>query len=148
MIKKYFIYLMQKDLYRQRPFYMYVCRRPNRQLNDPQKIKDMVNLQISKYFNSIVKHCLSGEIESARRQAELAVEYMDKHRHGTLKVVNALYEVIGLALYFLNRDIPEWSDEMNEKRILFILGSSFDKNDVYNHVYRESYFGPDDRNKM
>jgi len=140
--------LTQKDLYRQKPFYMHVCRRPNRQLNDPRKIKDMVNLQIAKYFNSIIEHCLSGEIESAQREAELAMEYMDDHRHRPLKVVNALYEAIGLALYFLNRDIPEWSDEMNEKRILFILGSSFNKNDAYNQVYRESYFGPNNRNKM
>ncbi|XP_029345796.1 tetratricopeptide repeat protein 25-like [Acyrthosiphon pisum] len=137
----------KKDLYRKKPFYMHVCQRPNRQLNDQRKIKDMVKLQTSKYINSIVEHCLLGEIESARRQAELAMEYMDEHRHRPLKVVNALYEVIGLALYFLNRDIPEWSDEMNEKRILFIMGSSFDKKDAYNHVYHESYFGLDNRNK-
>ncbi|XP_022180767.1 tetratricopeptide repeat protein 25-like [Myzus persicae] len=138
----------KKDLYRKRPFYMHVCRRPNRQLNDPRKIKDMVKLQVSKYFNTIVQHCFSGDIESAQRQAKLAMEYMYEHRHRPLKVINALYEVIGLALYFLNRDIPEWSDEMNEKRILFILGSSFDKKDAYNQVYHESFFGPDVRNKM
>jgi len=138
---------MQKDLYSKKPFYMHEYQRPNRQLNDQRKIKDMVKLQISKYVNSIVQLCLSSEIESARRQAELAMEYMDEHRHRPLKVVNALYEVIGLALYFLNRDIPGWSDEMNEKRILFIMGSIFDKKDAYNHVYHESYFGPDNRNK-
>jgi len=137
---------MQKDLYRKRPFYMHVCRRPNRPLNDPRKIKDMVKLQVSKYFNSIVQHCFSGDIKSAQQQAKLAMKYMDEHRYRPLKVINVLYEVIGLALYFLNRDIPEWSDEMNEKRILFILGSSSDKKDAYNHVYRESYYGPDDRN--
>jgi len=138
---------MQKDLYRKKPFYIHVCQQPNRQLNNRRKIKDMVKLQVSKYINSIVEHCLSGDIESARRQAELAMEYMDEHRYRPLKVINALYEVIGLALYFLNRDIPEWSEEMNEKRILFIMGSSFDKKDAYSHVYRESYFGPDNRNK-
>lgn len=138
---------MQKDLYRKKPFYMHVCQQPNRQLNDQRKIKDMVKLQVSKYINSIVEHCLSGDIESARRQAELAMEYMDEHRYRPLKAMNALYEVIGLALYFLNRDIPEWSEEMNEKRILFIMGSSFDKKDAYSHVYHESYFGPDNRNK-
>jgi hypothetical protein len=125
---------------------LYACQRPNRQLNDQRKIKDMVILQFSKYINSIVEHCLSGKIESARRQAELAMEYMDEHRYRPLKVVNTLYEVIGLALYLLNRDLPEWSNEMNEKRILFILGSSFDKKDAYNHVYHESYFGPKNQN--
>jgi len=137
---------MQKDLYRNNPFYMHVCRRINRQLNDRQQIKDLVKLQTAKYVNSIVKHCLSGEIGSARRQAELAMEYMIEHRQRPLKVVNALYEVFGLALYLLNRDIPEWTNEMNEQRILFILGSSFDKKNAYNQVYRESYFGPDEQN--
>ncbi|XP_060851648.1 outer dynein arm-docking complex subunit 4-like [Rhopalosiphum padi] len=136
----------KKHLYQKKPFYMYACQRPNRQLNDQRKIKDMVILQFSKYINSIVEHCLSGKIESARRQAELAMEYMDEHRYRPLKVVNTLYEVFGLALYLLNRDIPEWSNEMNDKRILFILGSSFDKKDAYNHVYHESYFGPKNQN--
>ncbi|XP_025195098.1 tetratricopeptide repeat protein 25-like [Melanaphis sacchari] len=136
----------KKDLYQKKPFYMYVCQRPNRQLNDQRKIKDLVKLQVSKYINSIVEHCLSGKIELARRQAELAIEYMDEHRYKPLKIVNTLYEVFGLALYLLNRDIPEWSNVMNHKRILFILGSNFDEKDAYNHVYRESYFGPENRN--
>lgn len=125
---------------------MYTCRRPNRQLNDPRKIKDMVKLQVIKYINTIVKQCLAGEIGSARKQAELAMEYMDEHRYRPLEIVNALYEVFGLALYLLNRDVSEWSNEMNDKRILFILGSNFDTNDAYNGVYQESYFGPDDQN--
>jgi len=137
---------LQKDLYRKKPFYIYECLRPKRQLNDQRKIKDLIKLQVAKYINSIVEYCLSSEIELARRQAELAMKYMEEHRFRPLKVVNTLYEVFGLALYLLNRDVPEWSNEMNDKRILFILGSSFDEKNAYNHVYHESYYGIKNQN--
>lgn len=102
----------------------------------------MIKLQIAKYINSIVQQCLAGEINPAQRQAELAMEYMKRLGYRPLELVNTLYEVIGLAIYLTNRDVPEWSSERNEERMLCILGSNVNKNDAYNNVYRESYFGP------
>lgn len=98
---------------------------------------------MAKYVETITKHCLAGGIGKARRQAELALEYMDRHWYRPLNVINALYEVFGLAIYLVNRDVPEWSDEMNAKRIMFVLGSG-DGNGAYANVYRESYYGPRD----
>ncbi|VVC28413.1 Tetratricopeptide repeat,Tetratricopeptide repeat-containing domain,Tetratricopeptide-like helical [Cinara cedri] len=138
----------KNDLYRQKPFYFVSCQRPaavNRRLDDRKKVKDnMIKLQTAKYVETIVKHCLAGELESARQQAELALKYMDHHWYRPLNVVNALYEVFGLAIYLINRDVPEWSDELNKNRIMFLFGSSnaADRNGAYEKVYRESYFGP------
>lgn len=120
---------------------MFPCQRPNFQLSDRQKVRDMIKLQISKYVNTVVKHCLAGEIRSAQQQAELALNYMNKRRYRPLMIVNTLYEVLGLAMYLVNQDMPEWSNEINEKRILFILGADTHENDSYKRVYQESYFG-------
>lgn len=106
----------------------------------------MIKLQVAKYINSIVQHCLTREISPAQRQAELAMEYMKRLGYRPLELVNTLYEVIGLAMYLTNQDVPEWSSERNEERMLCILGLNVSKNDAYNNVYRESFFGPQGTN--
>lgn len=102
----------------------------------------MIKIEVAKYVNTIVTHCMDGRITPAQQQAELALKYMDSHGYKPLEIVNKLYEILGLALCSVNQDIPKWSNELNDKRILFILGSNVDNDDAYNHLFNESYFGP------
>lgn len=118
----------------------------NRRPIDRLIVKDMTKLQVAKYMDVIVNHFLAGEVGPTIRQAELAMDYMNKQLYVQSDIVNVLFEVIGLTLYLINRDKPEWSDDLNEKRILFILVSNADKNDAYNNVFQESYFGPTNYN--
>lgn len=106
----------------------------------------MIKLQVAKYINVIVGLCLAGKIHSAQRQAELALKFMDERWYRPKKIMYSLYEVFGLAFYLVNQEIPEWSSELNEKRILFILGLNVHKNDAYENAYQESYFGHHDYN--
>lgn len=141
------MFYAQDDLYRHKPFYLVTCQRPTANislLEARKKVKDnIIKLQVAKYVDTIVKHCLTGAIGSARLQAELVLNYMDRNWYRPLNVVNALFEVFGLAIYLVNQDVPKWSDELNAKRIMFIL-SSFDdgETDAYKNFYHESYFGP------
>lgn len=133
-------------MYRLTPYYVFMCGRSYCKFDDRRKVKDLIKLQVAKYINSIVEHCLAGELDPAKRLADLAMKYMDKNCYRPSNVLNALYEVFGLAQYLVNREIPEWSKEMNDKRIFFILGSNVVKNDRYNNVYHASYFGVSDFN--
>lgn len=140
------ILLSQDDLCRKKPYYAFMCERSYCKFDNRRKVKDLIKLQVAKYINSIVGHCLAGELDPAKRLADLAMKYMDKKCYRPLDVLNALYEVLGLAQYLVNREIPEWSNEMNDKRILFLLGSNIVKNDPFNNVYQTSYFGVSDFN--
>lgn len=111
-------------------------------VNDRRHVKDLVHLHVSKYINSIVQHCLFGKIWRAQREAELAMAFMKKKFYRPLELVNTLYNAFGLALYLVNQDVPKWSDELNNNRILYLFGSNIVKNNSYNNVYKESYFGP------
>lgn len=133
--------IFKVDISRQNPIHVIECQRTNRQFVNRKSVEDMKTKQISNYINIIVEHSLAGEIRLAQRQAELAVEFMEKNQCKSLDVVNSLYEVLGLALYLLNQNISKWSEELNEKRILFILGSIIDEDDPYYNVCYKSYFG-------
>lgn len=125
---------------------MVLLYRSNHHLNDRRKVKDMIKLQIVKYVHTVVTHCLAGEIRQAQRQAELAMKYMEKQRYTPLNVINIIFEVIGLALYSVNQDVPKWSNDLNHRRLLYILGLKTDENETYNKMFEESYFGPSNYN--
>lgn len=135
-------------MYQQKPFYTVRRRKPTQyHVNDRRHVKDLVKLQVSKYINSIVQHCLSGEIWRAQRQSELAMKYMNDKFYRPPELVNTLYEAFGLALYLVNQDVPNWSNELNNNRILYLFGSNTVKNNLYDHVYEESYFGSNNSTK-
>lgn len=135
-------FFTQNDLFEQKPFYLVTNRQTDKyQFKDRKQDKDMIKLQVAKYINMTVRHCLAGEIGPAQRQAELIMKYMNKQRYTPMGIVNTLHEVLGLTLYLVNQDVPKWSKELNHKRMMFILGSKTDKNDAYNNAYQESYFG-------
>jgi hypothetical protein len=106
----------------------------------------MIKLQIAKYVNTMVTQCLDGRIIDAKQQAELAMNYMETHRYMPLEIVNNLFEVLGLAICSVNQDVSKWTEDLNDKRLLFILGSNIEKNDAYNNLFYESYFGPHTHN--
>lgn len=106
----------------------------------------MIKLQVAKYVNTLVTHCLNGRIIHAKQQAELAMKYMETHWYKPLEIVNNLFEVLGLAICLVNQDISKWTEELNDKRILFILGSIVEKDSAYNNLFYESYFGPHNHN--
>lgn len=134
-------------MYHQNPFYMVTSQRPRRKVNVPKKVKrEMIKIQLAKYVNTIVTHCLDGRVVSAQQQAELALEYMESQWYKPLEIVNNLYEVLGLAICSVNQSIAKWSNELNDKRILFVLGSNVDNDNAYNNLFYESYFGPRNRN--
>lgn len=114
------------------------------QKNQFKIIKNMRNLQIAKYLNTIIQLIINEEIKEAKQKTELMINFMDKKHYNSIKILDVVYQSFGVAQYLLFQYINGLSEIKNNDRILILFGIT--RNLSKNIPLQESIFGPYDSN--
>lgn len=114
------------------------------QLNQSKIIKNMRDLQIAKYLNTIIQLIVNQEIKEAKQKTELMTDFMEKNNYNSIRILDVVYQSFGVAQYLLFQFINELNEEKNYHRMLILFGAT--KNLLKNIPLQESIFGPYDSN--
>lgn len=106
-------------------------------------VKDMRQLQIAKYLNTIVQQIIYKKIKEAKQMTSLLIHFTEKINYNSKVILEFIYQCFGFAQYLLFQNMVELNEEQNFQRMLILLGANKQMNCI---PLMESVFGPFDSN--